>query len=70
MRGVIDRFEGEVAVVELEDGRFVEIGRELLPENAREGDSLVIEGEKVSIDACDTKDRKEEAEKLMNELFE
>lgn len=69
-RGVIDRFEGDVAVVELEDRSLVEIQRELLPEHAREGDVLIIDGEIVSIDEDDTKNRKEKAEKLMNELFE
>lgn len=69
-RGVIDRFEGDVAVVELEDRSVVEIQRELLPRHAREGDVLIIDGEMVSIDEEDTKNRKEKAEKLMNELFE
>ncbi|MZQ76328.1 MAG: DUF3006 family protein [Peptoclostridium sp.] len=69
-RGVIDRFEGDVAVVELEDRSVVEIQRKLLPEHALEGDVLIIDGEIVSIDEDDTKNRKEKAEKLMNELFE
>lgn len=41
MKAVIDRFEGEFAIIELEDGRYVNLPSELVPD-AREGDIVVI----------------------------
>ncbi|NLT13519.1 MAG: DUF3006 domain-containing protein [Clostridiales bacterium] len=45
MKIVIDRFEGDSAVVELENKRAVSVPREILPVEAREGDviSIVVE---------------------------
>lgn len=42
MKAVIDRFEGEVAVLELEDGGLLTVQRSLLPPDAREGAHLNI----------------------------
>ena len=39
MKVIIDRFEGEYGIVELEDMTFVEIPRVLL-DNAKEGDNV------------------------------
>ena len=46
---IIDRFEGEYAVVETEDG-MININRSFLPAGAREGDSIVCENGKYSVD--------------------
>lgn len=43
MRIIIDRFEGDFAVVELEDKSFVDMPLKLIPEGAKEGDILEIE---------------------------
>ncbi len=37
---IIDRFEGDIAVIECDDG-MIDISRDLLPENAVEGDVIV-----------------------------
>jgi hypothetical protein len=37
MKVVIDRFEGEIAVIELENGDMVDIPKKILPNNAKEG---------------------------------
>jgi len=37
---VIDRFEGDYAVCECEDGEFVRIARKLIASGAKEGDTL------------------------------
>ncbi len=37
---VLDRFEGEYAVCELEDGTFLHIARHLIAPSAQEGDAL------------------------------
>lgn len=65
MKIIIDRFEDNHAVVELEDKSTVDMPRVLLPKEAKEGD--IIE---ISIDIEETKTRRERIEKLMNDLWE
>lgn len=61
MRVVIDRFEGEFAVVELDEGSFADMPRSLLP-NAKEGDTVTIE---VHHDD----ERRQRIKSLADELF-
>lgn len=65
MKISIDRFEGEFAVVELKDGKIVDMPRALLPEDAKEGD--IIE---IRIDLEETQKRKKEIEKMCEGLWE
>ncbi len=65
MKVIIDRFEGNYAVVELPDMSTVDMPLELVPKEAEEGDVLIIE-----IDADETKNRKERIKKLMDDLWE
>ncbi|NLY45741.1 MAG: DUF3006 domain-containing protein [Tissierella sp.] len=58
MRIIIDRFEGEFAVVELEDKSFIDMPIELVPEGAKEGDIVEIQ-----INHEETKILKEEKDK-------
>lgn len=46
---IIDRIEGEIAVVELPDKSTVNISRRVLPEDAREGSviRIIVDGEKT-----------------------
>lgn len=64
MKVIIDRFEGNYAVVEIDVGKFVNIPKVLLP-NAKEGDVIKIEKDKK-----ETKSRKKNIQKLINEVFE
>ena len=41
MQFIIDRFEGDIAVCEKDDGTFEQIPRAELPANAREGSILL-----------------------------
>jgi len=70
MKGIIDRFEGEYAVVEGEDRGRVEIPRNIIPQNAKEGDSIVQIGGKYVIDEGETQRRKREIEDLAKDLWE
>jgi hypothetical protein len=70
MKGIIDRFEGEFVIVEWDDRGRVEISRNLIPKNAREGDCLVQLGDKYIIDEGETQRRKCEIKKLANDLWE
>jgi hypothetical protein len=68
--GVIDRFEGELVVIEVGD-MTRDYARSLLPKNAKVGDSVVIADDgSIRLDETDTKKRKKEIDELMDELFE
>jgi len=60
---IIDRFEGDFAVVETTNG-FINIPREDLPANAGEGDVLTL-----SLDKNETEARKDRIDGMMNSLF-
>ena len=64
MKLIIDRFEGEFAVCEIEPQKFVNIPKCIIP-NAKENDVINIE-----IDIDETKKRKEKINKLINKVFE
>ena len=63
MKVIIDRFEGEFAVIELAFGKTINVPKELFP-NAKEGDVFSIE-----LDKNETDSRKEKMTSLMNDLF-
>ncbi|HHX59388.1 MAG TPA: DUF3006 domain-containing protein [Epulopiscium sp.] len=65
MRIVIDRIEEEVAVIEKEDGSFVNMSKRLIPPEAKEGDVL-----QITVDRSSTVDRVQEITSLMDELWE
>lgn len=67
---IIDRFEEDYAVCEQEDKSFINIKKNLIPENAKEGDVLKISGESFSIDKEETDKRKEGIEELTKELWD
>ncbi len=69
MRAVIDRFEGEFAVMEFVDG-YKNIPRQMLPPKAREGDVLTLKDDKWMVDPEATYKRKEKTQKLAEELWE
>lgn len=68
-KGIIDRFEGQFAVVEF-DGKSEDILISELPTEIKVGDSLIFEEGSIMIDTEDTTSRKEEIDRLMDELFE
>lgn len=64
MEVIIDRFEGNFAIVEIQEGIFEKIPKVLLP-NAKEGDIV-----NITINQEKTEKRKEKISKLMDQLFE
>lgn len=64
MKVIIDRFEGDYAVCEMENLKIVNIPKELVP-SAHEGDII-----KIDVLKDETKKRKEEIKKLMDNIFE
>lgn len=58
---IIDRFEGDFAVVEDSDkGKMINIHKDFIEENAREGDVIALFETFYMIDRYETKKRREE----------
>lgn len=70
MKLIIDRFEGDFAICEKEDKTMINIEKAKLPSNVKEGDVIVYENVKYSIDLKETSQRKKEINKLMDDLWE
>lgn len=70
MTGIIDRFEGNYAVVEQDNGEMINIKRSKIPEDAKEGYVLNLD-HKITIDHDKTKINHEKiirlSEKIWNE---
>ncbi len=64
MEVIVDRIEGDYAVVEIEKGNMSEIPLELVP-YVKEGDIVTI-----TINKDKTEKRKKTIEELMNSVFE
>lgn len=64
MKVIIDRFEGDYAVVELPDMKYVNMPKELLPKNAKEGDVIAI-----ALDNNATSDRSKSINKLVEDVW-
>ncbi|MDD2619511.1 MAG: DUF3006 domain-containing protein [Syntrophomonadaceae bacterium] len=70
MQVIIDRFEGEYAVLESEKRVMKRIRRQELPDAAREGDVLIQKNKKWIIDIESSIKRKKRMEALAAELWE
>lgn len=66
MRGIIDRFEGDLVVVEIE-GETKDFPKEILPSEAKVGDVIEI---KVTLLKVETKKLENEIEQLMQDVWE
>ncbi|MDD6728496.1 MAG: DUF3006 domain-containing protein [Eubacteriales bacterium] len=64
MKWIVDRIEGDFAVVELENKQTADIPLKSLPEKIKEGDVVSI-----SIDENETADRKKNIDSLAKKLF-
>lgn len=64
MKFTIDRFEGEWALVELENKDIVNIPSIILPKEAKEGDIV-----KIIIDEKETEKRRRRIQDKFNDLF-
>lgn len=64
-KAIIDRFEGDFAIIELQNRKMVSVPREILPECAKEGDVILI-----SVDDKETQKRNESIRNLFESLKE
>ncbi|ALC83937.1 MULTISPECIES: DUF3006 domain-containing protein [Bacillus] len=69
LKGIIDRFEGEIVVVEVE-GVTKDFDKAIFPKEATVGDVVEIEGNKVRVLKNETEKRRKEVENLMNDVWE
>jgi len=67
-KGIIDRFEGDYAVVEIE-GVTTNINRSDIPPDAREGDVIMSDKSQWKIDRQTTDKLKQEVQKLADDLW-
>lgn len=68
MFGIIDRFEGKMAVIEMYSGEVINIERTQLPAEAKEGDVLKI-GETITVDEEETKKRRKKVDELTKDIW-
>lgn len=70
-KGVIDRFEGDIAVIEwLDNQEKLDLPCTKLPKGAEVGDVLLFDGATWKVDKEETERRGKEIKKLMEELWE
>lgn len=69
MQGIIDRFENELAVIEMQN-KMVWVNRQELPAAAREGDLVIKQAGIWVIDKQAGFLRKKQIDKLADELWE
>lgn len=65
---VVDRFEGEYAVIETEDG-MVNVHISQLDENIREGDCVVLKDGRYTADAAETSERRTKMAQRLRRLM-
>jgi len=69
MKGIIDRFEGDFVVVEIE-GDTKDFPKSIFPIEAKPGDIIVISDNLVKIKNEETAELRKEIEQLMEEVWE
>lgn len=69
MKIVIDRFEGNYAVCETEEKKFIDIPKADIPEGAKEGDILMKTDKGYSIEKNETEEKRKAIKNRMNSLF-
>lgn len=67
---IVDRIEDGKAVLEAENGEFLEIDKEKLPDGTREGVVLESKGEALQKSPDETEKRRESVRNLLKGLIE
>jgi len=70
MKGIIDRFEGDYAVVEFTGRRMVEIHKRDLPAGLKEGDAIRCDDGIYVFDEVETEQIKNETKRMFDKLWE
>mgnify|MGYP001206600347 FL=1 len=70
MKLIVDRFEGNYALCEKEDGTIMNVEKDRLRKGAKEGDVLILEGESIFIENNATMERKKYIEELIEDIWD
>jgi hypothetical protein len=70
MKVILDRFEGDFAVCEKKDRTMLNVKRDKLPPEAKEGDILNINDDIITVDSAATTKRINTVNKLFADLFQ
>ncbi|EGW39073.1 DUF3006 domain-containing protein [Desulfosporosinus sp. OT] len=70
MNGIIDRFEGDYAVVEFDGRQMKDIPKSKIAIGAKAGDVIVLVDGKYQVDQVETQRRKAEITKLTENMWE
>lgn len=70
MQGIIDRFEGDYAVVEFEGKEMKNVPKNELPVEIKEGDVIVLINGKYQVNQEETLKRKMDIKKLTENMWE
>lgn len=69
-RFIVDRIEGDKAVLECENGDMVSMELTSLPKNLREGDVIRFNADSCFLNEEETERRRQKIRKLMEKVFE
>ncbi|WP_121614477.1 DUF3006 domain-containing protein [Mesobacillus foraminis] len=69
IKGIIDRFEGDVAVIEV-DGKTKDFPKSIFPDKVVVGDVVEIHGDMVKVLKDETEKLRKEIEDLMKDVWE
>jgi len=69
MKGIVDRFEGDYAVIEV-DGKTRDVKRKLIEDSVRVSDVVILKNGVWHRDSDETAKRKKEIKKLMDSVWE
>ncbi|APF27848.1 hypothetical protein NPD7_3170 [Clostridium sporogenes] len=69
MKGIIDRFEENFAIVELEDKKIINIDKNIIPKKAKEGDVINIKGDIITLNEKESERLKKEIDELTEDMW-
>ncbi|PIH03322.1 DUF3006 domain-containing protein [Clostridium combesii] len=69
MKGIIDRFEENFAIIELEDKKMINIDKNIIPKKAKEGDVINIEGDIITLNEKESERLKKEIDELTEDMW-
>lgn len=70
MEVIVDRFEGDFAICENSNREMMNIHKDKLPKNVKEGDVLTISEDIITINPKKRKAREERIQNLMDDLWD
>lgn len=69
MKGIVDRFEGDYAIIEI-DGKANDVARSIVDVSVKVGDVVTLVNGVWKTDLSETKQRKQHIKQLMDDVWE